>query len=150
MMTFFSPFVAVALLAQSPAGLTPKGEVVDDQGKPVADAQVVFYSPPTTYGDGDSVEVWATSDAQGKFSMKAPPLKRIVINGVYFFAYRPGWAISAQALMTPAVSVGSGKAQPAHGYGAGRERSADRRSAAGPAADSCLRQGQFRSALVTR
>ena len=95
MMTFLSAFVAVALLAQAPIGRGPTGEVVDDLGKPVAAAQVVFYSPPTVYGSGDSVELRTVSDSQGKFSLRVPQLKRIVVNGVNFLAYRPGLAITA-------------------------------------------------------
>jgi Carboxypeptidase regulatory-like domain len=99
MMTFLGPLITVVLLAQAPAARGIAGEVVDDQGKPVADAQVVLYSPPTAYGQGESVEVRATSDAQGKFNLKVPPLKRIVVNGVQFFAYLPGAAITSLAYM---------------------------------------------------
>ena len=64
-------------------------------------AQVVLYSPPTTYGKGESVEVQTMSESAGKFRLTIPPLKRIVINGVAFLAYRPGFAITARALMQP-------------------------------------------------
>jgi hypothetical protein len=91
--------IATALSAQAEPDRAAIGEVVDSQAKPVADAQVILYSPPTTYGHGDSVEVRATSDGQGKFRLKHPPLRRILINGVSFLAYRPGLAITAHPLM---------------------------------------------------
>ena len=55
----------------------------------------MFYSPPTVYGSGDSVELRTISDSQGKFSLRIPQLKRILVNGVNFLAYRPGLAITA-------------------------------------------------------
>ena len=45
MTTLFGPILATALLAQIQGG-TIQGRVVDDQGKPVAGAQVVFFAPP--------------------------------------------------------------------------------------------------------
>ena len=101
MIHFLSPLVAAVLLGQAPAVRPLSGDVVDIQGKPVADAQVVLYSPPTTYGEGDPVEVHSATDAQGKFSLKFPPFKRIVVNGVTLFAYQPGMAITANAYMRP-------------------------------------------------
>ncbi len=100
MMTFFSPFVAAALLAQAPAAGGLTGEVVDHQGKPVADARVVLYAPPTVYGQGDSAEVETKADSEGKFSLSFPPLKRILINGVNFLAYRPDLAITAHPFIS--------------------------------------------------
>jgi hypothetical protein len=88
--------MATALSAQAAPDRAAIGEVVDSQGKPVANAEVVLYSPPTVYGKGTSVEVRATSDAQGKFSLIVPRFERIHTNGVHFFAYRPGLAITAQ------------------------------------------------------
>ena len=38
MMVFLGRLIALALLAQAPADRIATGEVVDDQGKPVADA----------------------------------------------------------------------------------------------------------------
>ena len=64
MMTFLGSFIAAALLAQAPAAARAvTGDVVDHQGKPVVDARVVFYAPPTAYGSGDSAEVETKSDA---------------------------------------------------------------------------------------
>jgi Carboxypeptidase regulatory-like domain len=94
-MTCLGSLIVAALFAQAPAGRGPTGEVVDDQGNPVADAQVVFYSPPTVYGNGEPVEAQTRSDSAGNFSLKAPPLKRIFVNGVNFLAHRPGLAITA-------------------------------------------------------
>ena len=99
MMAILGPLLASMLLAQADQPTT--GEVVDGQGKPVADAQVVLYSPPVVYGKGDSVEVRTKTDTEGKFSLKVPPLRRILINGVNFLAYRPGLAITANASYRP-------------------------------------------------
>src|SRR5580693_6033441 len=96
MMTFYGVLIATAFLGQVQVNQPATGEVVDDKGKPIADAEVVLYSPPTNYGKGTSVEVRATSDAQGKFSLIVPRFERIYTNGVHFLAYRPGWAMTAQ------------------------------------------------------
>ncbi len=100
MMAFFGALIAAALFAQAPAGRGPS-EVVDDQGKPVADAQVVFYSPPTVYGTGDPVEAQTRSDSEGRFSLKVPRLKRILVNGVNFLAYHPDLAITTHPFARP-------------------------------------------------
>ncbi|MFI5459026.1 MAG: hypothetical protein ACHRXM_26655 [Isosphaerales bacterium] len=96
MITLFGSLLAAALLAQAQADRLVTGDVVDGDGKPVSGAQVVLYAPPVSYGKGDPVEVQTKSDALGKFSLKVPPLGRILINGVNFLAYRPGVAITAQ------------------------------------------------------
>src|SRR5271170_7476440 len=101
MTTFFAILIATAFLGQVQPDRTATGEVVDDQGKPVAGAQVVLFAPPVVYGKGDAVEVRATSDPQGKFSLQWPPLKRVLINGVNLLAYRPGLAITAHEVFTP-------------------------------------------------
>ena len=56
MMTFYGVLIATVFLGQAQVDQPAAGEVVDDQGKPVADAVVVLYSPPTGYGKGTSVE----------------------------------------------------------------------------------------------
>jgi hypothetical protein len=99
MMMFFTSLAAVALLGQAQADRRASGEVVDDQGKPVADAQVVFYAPPVVYGTGDAVERQTKSDVQGKFSPSIPPLRRVMVNGIHFLAYRPGMSIAAQTIV---------------------------------------------------
>jgi hypothetical protein len=101
MMAIFGPLLASLLIAQTQADQPRTGEVVDGQGKPVADAEVVFYSPPVVYGKGDPVEVRTKTDTAGKFSLIVPPLKRVFMNGVNFLAYRPGLAITANASYRP-------------------------------------------------
>ena len=44
MTMFFGSMLATALVVQVQAG-TVQGKVVDDQGKPLADVQVVFFTP---------------------------------------------------------------------------------------------------------
>ncbi len=101
MAAFIGPLLAVALLSQGQTGRPADGEVVDAQGHPVSDAQVILHSPATTFGKGDAVDVQTTSDSAGKFRLTVPPLKRLGINGVDFLAYRPGYAITARELMRP-------------------------------------------------
>ncbi len=71
------------------------GRVVDDQGKPVADAQVFFFAPPPLEGKVDPVEVRTQTDAGGLFHLAYPPLGRVALNEVHVWAYRPGSAITA-------------------------------------------------------
>ncbi|MGO9920378.1 MAG: carboxypeptidase regulatory-like domain-containing protein [Isosphaeraceae bacterium] len=96
MMTLYAPLLAAVLLAQAQVNRPASGEVVDRQGKPVADAAVALYSPPSVFGKGDPVEARTKSDAQGKFNLKVPPLGRTLINGVNFLAYSPGRTLTAQ------------------------------------------------------
>jgi len=96
MMALLGSLLAAALVTQAQADRSVTGDTVDGQGKPVSGAQVVFYAPPVSYGKGDPVEMPTKSDAKGKFSLKVPPLGRILVNGVNFLAYRPGLAITAQ------------------------------------------------------
>jgi hypothetical protein len=96
MMPFLTPMLAAMLLTQTAADRTVNGEVVDDQGKPVANAEVFLHLPPTSYGTGDSAELRATSDAQGKFSV---PLERPIAGDI--FAYQPGLAITARWSLRP-------------------------------------------------
>jgi len=65
MSTFIGPILAAALMAQFQGG-TLQGTVVDDQGKPVADAQVIFHAPAPRAGKVESVEV-RVKTADGSF-----------------------------------------------------------------------------------
>jgi hypothetical protein len=96
MTTFYGVLIAAALLGQAQVDQPVTGEVVDDQGKPVAHAEVFLHLPPTSYGKGDSAELRATSDAQGKFSV---PLERPIAGDI--FAYQPGLAITARWSLRP-------------------------------------------------
>jgi hypothetical protein len=110
MMSILSPLLASMIIAQ--ADRPRIGAVVDGQGKPVADAVVIFYAPPVVYGKGDPVEAQTKTDAAGKFSLKTPPLKRILVNGVNFLAYKPGLAITAQASYRPPIRLVLEKPRP--------------------------------------
>ncbi len=85
----------LALIAQTNPARPMKGDVVDGEGKPIANARVVLYAPPVAYLKGDPVEVEAKTNADGQFSLVIPPLERAVMNGIHFLAYSPGQAIGA-------------------------------------------------------
>jgi hypothetical protein len=70
MTTLFGPVLAAALLAQFQGG-TIKGGIVDDQGKPVAGAQVVFFAPRPSEGKVDSVEVSSSTDNDSRGCIRA-------------------------------------------------------------------------------
>ena len=94
MMTLFGPLFAAALMAQF-QGRTLQGTVVDDQGEPVADAQVFFHAPAPWGGDAEPVEVRAKTDDQGRFRLTTPRMAGVSILDSRVWAYRPGWAITA-------------------------------------------------------
>jgi hypothetical protein len=101
-MILASPFLVVVLvLAQQPARPTATGDVVDGAGKPIAGAQVVLYAPPVGYGDGEPVEVSATTDARGAFSLVRPQFRRFVANGIHLLVYSPGHALTARWIIQP-------------------------------------------------
>jgi len=95
MTMILGPLLAVMVLAQAQPDRTATGEVVDDKGKPVADAQVVLYAPPLGSGWEDTAEAATRSDGEGRFHLKIPPFGRLIVNGVNVLAYRPGLTISA-------------------------------------------------------
>ncbi|MFI5459023.1 MAG: carboxypeptidase regulatory-like domain-containing protein [Isosphaerales bacterium] len=107
MMTLFGPLLAAALMAQI-QGVTLQGTVVDDQGKPIAGAQVVLYSPPGVAGNGNPTEVQARTDRQGRFVLKSSALGEVHFAGVHVWAYKPGLAIAAvpyQGSRAPALAL---------------------------------------------
>ena len=61
-----------AVLGQAQADRTQTGQVVDDQGKPVARARVVFYASPLTSGKEHTAESEATTDPDGQFRLRVP------------------------------------------------------------------------------
>jgi hypothetical protein len=91
------PLLAV-LLVQVPRVPAIPGAVVDDQGKPVAGAQVVLYAPPMTWGKANTVESQTTTDAEGRFQLERPPLGRRIVNDVSILAYRAGMTIAATSI----------------------------------------------------
>ncbi len=101
MTTLLGPLLAMMVLAQASTDRTVAGEVVDDKGKPVADVPVVFYVPPAVSGKEYQAEARTRTDAGGQFRMKAPPLGRMIVNGINFLAYRPGSALTAKSFYPP-------------------------------------------------
>jgi Carboxypeptidase regulatory-like domain len=104
MTTLFGPILAVALLAQLQGG-TIQGKVVDDQSKPVEDAQIIFFAPPPREGGVDPVDVQTTSNTAGQFRLTSPPLGRFAMNGVHVWAYRSGSAITAVPSYLPPLDL---------------------------------------------
>ncbi len=84
-----------AVLAQAQPDRTVSGTVVDDQGKPVAGARVVLYAPPLNWGKENTAESATTTDDQGRYRVKIPPLGRYIVGGVNLLVYRPGLTIAA-------------------------------------------------------
>ena len=101
MAMFSAPLLVVALLAQAPLNRMWSGEVVDEKGKAVADARVVFYAPPVAYLKGDPVEVQGKTNSDGKFSLAVPHLERAIYNGIVVLAISPGQAIGAVYAIRP-------------------------------------------------
>ncbi len=97
-MTLFSSILMTALVAQLPGEMI-QGKVVDDEGKPAADARVFYFAPRPWNGGGNLVEVATKTDATGRFRLAAPPRKRA--NWFLIWAYRPGSAIAAKSSNTP-------------------------------------------------
>src|SRR6516165_291161 len=94
MMTLFGPLLAAALMAQVP-GRTLQGTVVDDQGKPVAGAQVIFHVSAPWSDDVEPVEVRAKTDDEGRFRLTTSRMAGVDILDSKFWAYRAGSAIAA-------------------------------------------------------
>ncbi len=91
MTTLFGSILATALVAQLPGGVI-QGKVVDDQGKPVPEAQVVYFVPRPLSGTREAEEVATKTDAVGQFRLAPPRLKRAVFFRLW--SYRPGSAIA--------------------------------------------------------
>lgn len=99
-MSFLGPvLVAVLAAAQAPAQTPPdrklSGEVVDGEGKAVADARVVFYVPPANFRRVSPLETQARTDQAGKFSVVRPRVEVQRLIGGNFLAFAPGRAIGA-------------------------------------------------------
>jgi hypothetical protein len=85
----------LTIIAQTGPNGPMEGDVVDGEGKPVANALVVFYLPPAGYLKGDPVEAQGTSNNDGKFSVERPRVETQALVGCNFLAYAPGRAIGA-------------------------------------------------------
>ena len=91
-MSILSPILATALIAQLQGG-TIQGKVIDDQGKPVSDVQVIYFTPRPLAGTREPEWVATKTDAAGQFRLASPRHKRV---GFQFWAYRPGSASRPQ------------------------------------------------------
>jgi hypothetical protein len=86
--------LAAAMMAQFQGG-TLDGAVVDEEGKAVADVQVLFFAPAPWGGKVQPVEVRARTDAGGQFRLTVPPLTGVYILRSRVWVYRAGSAITA-------------------------------------------------------
>ncbi len=85
--------------AQAPTDRTFSGEVVDGDGKPVADARVIFYVPASASRRTTPVQAQATTDQAGRFSMVGPRVETQRLIGGNFLAFSPGQAIGAVSFL---------------------------------------------------
>jgi hypothetical protein len=100
MVAFAVPILSVVLLAQSASDQRVAGTIVDEGGKPIAGVQVVLYAPPIGNFKGDPAEARGESGGDGRFSFNAPPLGRILTNGVHVWAFKPGLSVAAVRYLT--------------------------------------------------
>ncbi len=91
--TLSRPIMAATLMAQRQSGAL-EGKVVDEAGKPVVGAQIVFYAPALWRYKVKPVEVQAATDADGRFRLITPSLPGVQALDAQIWAYRPGLAIS--------------------------------------------------------
>jgi Carboxypeptidase regulatory-like domain len=100
MISLFGPVLAAVLAAaQAPAEAPPdrtlSGEVVDGEGKAVADALVVFYVRPADHSRASPIETQARTDHAGKFDVVRPRVDVQRLIGGNFLAFSPGRALGA-------------------------------------------------------
>ncbi len=86
------PILVAALMSQTHDGLL-QGIVVDDHGKPVADAQVVLQVSPLRGSHGKTAEVRTATNADGRFGLTTTGLDAAAVLRADVWAYHPGWAI---------------------------------------------------------
>jgi RNA polymerase sigma factor (sigma-70 family) len=84
-------------LAEAQHDVAIERAVVDDQGKPVAGAEVVIDVPVPWSGKLEPVVVRATTDAEGRFRFVAPSLRRVTPTRALIWAFHPGLAITVVA-----------------------------------------------------
>jgi hypothetical protein len=115
MASFLGPILATALAAQVQAP-TLHGKVVDEQGKPVGNAQVVANAPYSRFfvGSGEPIEIETRSGADGQFRVSLPAKMRGARDRVFVWAYHPGLAIAVVRPLdpTPSLSLTLLKPQP--------------------------------------
>ena len=94
MMSLFGPLLAAAIVAQFQGGAL-EGAVVDEAGKPVADAQVAFFAPAPWGGKVQPAEARARTDAGGRFRLAVPLLTGVYLGRSRVWVYRSGLGITA-------------------------------------------------------
>jgi hypothetical protein len=87
--------MAAALMAQF-QGRALEGKVVDEAGKPLVGAQVVFHAPALWLYKVEPVVVRATAAADGGFRLDAPRLAGIQAYGAQVWIDRSGFAITCR------------------------------------------------------
>ncbi len=90
--------------------MTIQGKVVDAQGKPAADAQVVGFTPRPWTGAGEPVEAETRTDAGGRFHLVPRSARRPAFFRLW--SYRPGSAIAFTSSNTPSFDLALRKPQP--------------------------------------
>ncbi len=89
---------AIALLAQTPAERGIAGIVVDDQGKPVATARVIYQTSIPWGSKAKPIDGRATTDVAGQFRIALPSLPGGYI-GRRLWAFRAGLALAAEPIL---------------------------------------------------
>jgi hypothetical protein len=111
-MMLLNAMLSVTILAQAQPDRTMSGQVVDDQGRPIVEARVVIYAPPLTWGRANTAETRATTNAEGRFQVRIPPLGREIVNGVNLLVYQPGLAIAGFPFFRPPAKYVLRKPEP--------------------------------------
>ena len=76
-------------------GITIEGTVVDEQGKPIDGADVLFHARPPFGSNYQSAEARTKTDAAGRFRLMIPSLKGVTTNFAKVWAYRSGSATAS-------------------------------------------------------
>ena len=98
MTLFVGPLFVIAMLAQAPGDRVTAGTVVDDQGKPIAGAEVVFHGPTPMEDKTGPVEVCATTGAGGEFRLDVPAIRRLPVFRCRSGRFDQGLAIASSTL----------------------------------------------------
>jgi hypothetical protein len=93
MFAFAAPLLAAAVFSQFQARAI-QGSVTDEGGKPVADAEVLFFAPAPSRGKAQAVEVKTKTDAAGRFRLAVPSLAGVEVFRANLWVYRPGSAMT--------------------------------------------------------
>ena len=111
MTMLFGSILATALVAQLQGGMV-QGKVVDDQGKPVPDVQVISFVPRPLTDTMEPQEVATKTDDGGRFRLAPPRPIRGTIYPYRLWSYRPGSAIALSLSSRPPVDLVLRRPQP--------------------------------------